>query len=73
MPRSLFSKTDSEEPMKKAKTDSEEPDPAVDLSTLEYPRHVHKAGGAYRVVADAETCAAALDDGWALQPPPVTA
>lgn len=58
--------------MKKAKTDSEDPDPAVDLTMLEYPRHVHKAGGAYKVVVDADACAAALDEGWALQPPKAT-
>lgn len=58
---------------KKAEDGSDESEPsAVDLTTLEYPRHVHKAGGEYKVIVDAEACAAALDDGWELQPPKAT-
>lgn len=64
--------------MAKRKTGDDEGETAeasestIDLSTLEYPRHVHKAGGEYQVVADAEACAAAREEGWALQPPKVT-
>ena len=36
----------------------------------EYPRHVHKAGGAYLVVLNDAEKAAALKDGWALSPVP---
>jgi hypothetical protein len=43
-----------------------------DLTTLEYPRHVHQpsVAGAWitRLVRDAEACAAALAEGWSLAP-----
>lgn len=34
----------------------------------EYPRHLHKPGGAYKVVHDDDEKAAALEAGWSLQP-----
>jgi hypothetical protein len=44
-----------------------------DLSTLQYPRHIHRAGGVSQIVADAWVCQRALADGWFLLPPPVAA
>lgn len=45
---------------------------AVDLETLEYPRHLHMpsvpGNWVYRIVQDAEECAAALREGWSLVP-----
>lgn len=40
-----------------------------ELTTLEYPRHVHKPEGAYLRVENAVECANALDAGWELTPP----
>lgn len=40
------------------------------LSALEYPRHVHRPGGASLIVGDVNECAAAIKDGWLVECPP---
>lgn len=39
----------------------------VELSALQYPRHLHRSD-TYRIVADAEDAMKALEDGWTLSP-----
>lgn len=40
----------------------------VSTPYAEYPRHVHKAKGEYKVVSDDTAKAEALADGWSLDP-----
>lgn len=40
----------------------------VNTPYAEYPRHVHKAKGEYKVVTSDTDKAAALEDGWSLTP-----
>ena len=41
----------------------------VDLGTLQYPRHLHKSGGAFLIVSDAEDATQQIEEGWWLTPP----
>lgn len=41
----------------------------TDLRKLEYPRHLHKADGAYLVVKSVEDAERALADGWTVDVP----
>lgn len=44
----------------------------MDLTTLEYPRHLHKTHAEFLVVWSADEAAAALAQGWTVEcPPPV--
>jgi hypothetical protein len=40
----------------------------VEVGTLQYPRHLHRSGGEFLIVANAEDAALALADGWTLSP-----
>jgi hypothetical protein len=40
----------------------------MDLATLQYPRHLHDAGGAWQIVDDAEAAEVMIAAGWALSP-----
>lgn len=41
---------------------------AVDLTALDYPRHLHQDAGEFQVVDTAEQCQALLSAGWYLWP-----